>query len=235
MKKNRHLLACLLKRRKEEACDNVYAWWEAASLPNCHWTSCTQSFQTSKAFGVAKHVSGHISRSVSLECHWDRCKQAFPSFNDLSLHMWSDHGFYCQETVPTTPKYCYECRVIYSSRLEWDRHCRHHLDHKISLFCGLIIQFGIVVIAGICPFCLSDTSLSPTIRAYQWSDCTNLHRHLSDHISTGLEWPIICPHPQCDDCIEDEITFWYHMNAVHGIEPRTTSGRKRKVLDDDDS
>lgn len=217
---NRHLLDCLLQQEKLNAAAQITTELETLCLPTCLWETCTHSLTTSKGIAVADHITSHMKKACrgTFTCHWNRCQATFDCKTSLSTHLLDVHKLYCVDTLPTNPRFCYECRQIHRSNLAWETHRQEHVNSKLTLFCGQIIRFGVVAVASLCPFCLSADK-SATFRTHQFADCFNLHEHLEKHLE-GIAWPMICPHPFCSVCIDSKFGFWDHMNLLHGIEPR---------------
>lgn len=229
LKVNRHLLKCFLEQERNQALLQANIARGELDLRNCLWTSCSQSFSTSNASGVANHITSHVTRSRYNVCHWSTCSAKFDSKIAMMLHLQDVHHVHCDDTIPVNPEYCYECREIFYSNIAWENHCQEHIDSKLTLFCGQIIHLGLLVVASLCPFCLSSAK-SAASRAYQWNDCYNFHKHISTHLPE-CSWPLLCPHPLCDDCILDKEGLWYHLNVVHGVEPRAKGKRSHEEVD----
>jgi hypothetical protein len=89
-----------------------------------------------------------------------------------------------------------------------------------------------LVIAGYCPFCVNDDSLSPSQRMQQWMTKSTLLNHIDKHIKTYAKKE--CPHPLCHVPLMNASDFWAHFQDAHCIEePRSNCvSRKRKSEDE---
>lgn len=204
-------------------------------LSNCKWTSCNQAFSKCEASGIATHLSMHLRQAHSQRCHWNNSNAQFQTRDQLCFHLLDCHGLYSEGALPTNFHYCYECRRVFGTLLEWEAHCQDHIDNKLTLFSGIIVRFGVIVIAGSCPFCLSDTNKGTSERALQWTEGSKLNNHISKHLA-GSTWPGRCPHPKCEQRLPTVCAFKNHLATIHGVEPtvsrkspahRPTTGVKR--------
>jgi hypothetical protein len=125
--------------------------------------------------------------------------------------------------------YCFQCFAWFVKR-EWRAHCRQHLDSISSRRCGSITYCHTVIRPARCLFCLGNETLSAEKRLQEWKRDADLMPHLENHISE-TSWPSGCPHPLCNLQIQDETSFWYHLNDAHNLHRCNIKGRKRSMKD----
>ncbi|KAI9773208.1 MAG: hypothetical protein M1839_002216 [Geoglossum umbratile] len=76
-----------------------------------------------------------------------------------------------------------------------------------------------------------NETLSAEKRLQEWNRDADLMPHLENHVSE-TSWPSGCPHPLCNLQIQDETSFWYHLNDAHNLRRGNIKGRKRSMKDD---
>jgi hypothetical protein len=135
--------------------------------------------------------------------------------------------------------YCHHC-FAWVVGDEWNPHCRQHLSNLASKRCGVIVHCHTLVRPAYCPYCLSDGSVAPSEQMVSWSRDHDLWKHLIDHLERQ-RYPAICPHPLCDQPLEDSAALRFHLVDDHGISPsgattgpgpESSPSLKRKSTDD---
>lgn len=222
LRTNRHLLACAKAEMVENSKRGLRNSFETNNPGACQWSCCSHSFGSSKAPGIARHLTEHVKKSRDITCWWQGCQFSADSQSALETHLLQQHGLYCTSTLPTEINYCYECGLWVESRATWDLHCDAHLCSLSSMgsFCGQITRHGLIVVAAKCIFCLGQSESLPSKRFHQYADCCDLHRHVQRHLAQVTEWLLQCPHPYCNCSIAHEENFWLHLTEIHGIEPK---------------
>ncbi|TIA51048.1 hypothetical protein D6C77_08997 [Aureobasidium pullulans] len=235
---NRHLLACMQNILKSEAGRKVSDLTpplesiDKSGKAACRWSCCTYSFGSSKASGIADHVTQHIKSSRDSVCWWNECKFSANSKTALATHLLDCHSLFSAVTLPTDVNFCYECGEWVESKTSWDSHCEAHMSKLSSLgpFCGQIVRYGVVIVVAKCVFCLGKIGTGFSRRFHQFADCYALHAHIDSHLSKVKDWPLVCPHPYCDYLSVHVEGFWLHLVQSHGIEARVVRPKRNRPV-----
>ncbi len=99
---------------------------------------------------------------------------------------------------------------------ELNKHFRDHLN-ELDSFCGIIRLYGLVVVAGRCPFCLANYELDKWggSRLKEFNTSCAFEAHLAGHLSQFRG--DTCPHPVCRQPQSSLENFIYHLDDGHGI------------------
>ena len=131
-------------------------------------------------------------------------------------------------------EFCYACCKWSCSEDDWSNHCKWHLEN-LTMRCGLLTFRYTLAIAGYCPFCVGDETLSPSQRMQQWMTKSTLLNHIDKHLKTWAKKK--CPHPLCHVPLMKASDSLAHFQDAHCIEePRSNCvSRKRKSEEDEEN
>lgn len=131
-------------------------------------------------------------------------------------------------------EYCYACCRWSCSEDDWSNHCKWHLEN-LTIRCGLLSFRYTLAIAGYCPYCVGDETLSPSQRMQQWMTKSTLLNYINKYLETGAKKE--CPHPLCRVPLMNVLDSCAHFQDSHYIEePRSNCvTRKRKGEDNKES
>ena len=86
-----------------------------------------------------------------------------------------------------------------------------------SIWCGIQRYCHTVINLEYCPFCLRDQKISASQRLQAWTRNYLLMKHVDKHIKDMSSTKFICPHPLCDEQVDNLVSFQYHLGDTHGL------------------
>ncbi|KAI9761799.1 MAG: hypothetical protein M1840_001679, partial [Geoglossum simile] len=156
------------------------------------------------------------------KCHSSKCAM---KMKDIPVSIRWEHLYRCYKKSLVDEhgfaELCFQCGVWITGSSEWDCHCQSHLDkpETIPIRCDLLIFRRAPARAGICPFCLSDTSLASHRRMYQYLCRYTWQKHVLNHLQAmGDSKPMVCPHPRCTVSYESVLDLRHHLEDIHCIQ-----------------
>ena len=207
-----HLLRCCQESKASAAREILTARLKDC-IPRCFWAGCSTSFEytgINVAEQVASHITSHFLSTAPEYCLWNGCLRPIENHIELSSHLFQDHGVPCKLTLPTSVYFCYECSLWIESDLNWANHCSDHLQ-TLPIFYGLVCAYGIVAVAGRCPFCFGQSEYR------QFPELRYFNAHVNQHINKLPEGPADCP--VCKHTSRNPCELRSHLDQIHGVYP----------------
>ncbi|EXJ72789.1 uncharacterized protein A1O5_03936 [Cladophialophora psammophila CBS 110553] len=162
-------------------------------------------------------------------CPMERCREPL---NYLPKHRRNQHILLCVRQAMASKldlgeldiHYCHLC-FEWVIGDDWEPHCQTHINALSSKRCGTITYCHTLVRPGYSPFRLGSVGSPAAYRLQSWTRDHHLWGHVND-CTEGCQWPIICPHPLCQNVsLEDDSALYFHFVDDHYFS-RTRPVRK---------
>ena len=99
----------------------------------------------------------------------------------------------------------------------------------VPLFCGVYFHRDLLLIPGLCPFCLGNKKQSPQSRFRHYTNNRDLFRHVQKHFAlSDSDTQFICPHPKCQSFHPGRDALEHHFETIHFISPAKVNGTAEK-------
>jgi hypothetical protein len=149
-------------------------------------------------------------------CKWASCEVQAKTKAGLLRHLNDAHALPLSTGNMEMAQFCHECSEFFIDENVWEDHCNTHLQ-KIDMFCGQVVNKGVILFHRKCIFCLGDDVLSAARRYQGYTIPTTFFEHLENHLHRVTGWPLECPHPRCSQESPTQADFWQHLQDAHGI------------------
>ncbi|PPJ60936.1 hypothetical protein CBER1_08602 [Cercospora berteroae] len=230
-----HLRTCHMASRTNKHREDLHALILRRN-PQCRWMKCRKDFKGLSLARIAKHIAGHLPDDTTnpAVCSYDKCiQQPCDDQDALKYHLLMEHLAPHPELLPSW-YYCFECAEYMQCEQDWRVHCQLHLQ-KLDMSCGVTSENDVLILPGLCPFCLADHDLPAAKKYNQYIRKFLLHSHITKEHLSRAKWPLPCPHPKCEAQLESVPEFWDHVEEIHHIQPpqeyvTLQNKRKGKVL-----
>jgi len=123
-------------------------------------------------------------KNLGIFCHERTCRQR--ELRDTQSQQPISYSRRLRNRKLPFAEYCYACCKWSCSEDDWSNHCKWHLEN-LTMRCGLLTFRYTLAIAGYCPYCVGDESLSPSQRMQQWMTKSTLLNHIDKHLETGAK------------------------------------------------
>lgn len=193
--------------------------WEqfCQKTSTCQIQSCGFNLARSGPKASEMHLRNHFRvRRRTTICRWASCGVSAGKKTGLLHHLSDAHGIPFVTEIMGVAQFCHECSEVFTDESVWEDHCSTHLLN-IDIFCGQVVNKGVVLFARKCVFCLGNTVLCAAQRYRGYTNSTKFFEHLGNHIDQTVEWPFRCPHPNCTYDAVTPVDFWQHLQDTHGI------------------